>query len=383
MQDIFNKNQERIRAITEGFEKGKALPIGTIRTHGGQQVIKTAQGWRPHKEGRKSTVQPRDPKLEPVDETYLPKNHIIGKNNKSIQEAINSSLNLKSYFLTARRAFREDAGSSLHTITNLLSKVAEEERRVSTPAQINNLLIIKNHALAMGHVAKDRRDKRLARENKAKADMRRRGEERSKKKPSKVNEHRKAKRAKGAVPHDKAGMSLKAPGDTKSDHLRKLFDAGYSTADAAKLAGTHYSQAHTVRKKHKATQASGGVTITNTPSGSVEIKGPKGIYRLPGKFVKRASDQSGEPPSKVVATLKLMSQAGAKFSELNLNPDNYRSSNRYYDAMLDRVSAVTDKVMQLPEPGMNADEVGEIVHGIANAQNDYGKAQRALDLPLR
>jgi len=58
-KDIFEANQKRVKAISSAFEKAKPLPIGTIRTHGGKKVIKTAQGWRPHSEsgsGPASTI---------------------------------------------------------------------------------------------------------------------------------------------------------------------------------------------------------------------------------------------------------------------------------------------------------------------------------------
>ncbi len=45
------------------IRKGRALPIGTIRTHGGVKKKKTAQGWVPVKEGAK-----KKPKKKPVKE---------------------------------------------------------------------------------------------------------------------------------------------------------------------------------------------------------------------------------------------------------------------------------------------------------------------------
>jgi len=63
--DILNINKQRIANIYKSFSNtsdeddvlypddiikgGKGKPIGTISTHGGKKVIKTAQGWRPYK----------------------------------------------------------------------------------------------------------------------------------------------------------------------------------------------------------------------------------------------------------------------------------------------------------------------------------------------
>lgn len=43
-----------IEILDDYLEKGKALPIGTERTHGGKKVVKTAKGWEPKKEGKSS-----------------------------------------------------------------------------------------------------------------------------------------------------------------------------------------------------------------------------------------------------------------------------------------------------------------------------------------
>jgi len=48
MDEIRKANLQRIANIESGFEKGRGLPIGTVRTHGGKRVIKTANGWKPH-----------------------------------------------------------------------------------------------------------------------------------------------------------------------------------------------------------------------------------------------------------------------------------------------------------------------------------------------
>jgi len=73
MDDIRLRRLEQIARIGEGFVKGKALPIGTIRTHGGKKVIKTAQGWRPHAEGRSGAIDvlPQDAYLKPAIEKLL------------------------------------------------------------------------------------------------------------------------------------------------------------------------------------------------------------------------------------------------------------------------------------------------------------------------
>jgi hypothetical protein len=44
------------------IRKGRALPIGTIRTHGGVKKKKTAQGWVPVKEGAKKKKKKTTPK---------------------------------------------------------------------------------------------------------------------------------------------------------------------------------------------------------------------------------------------------------------------------------------------------------------------------------
>lgn len=52
-----NRILERHRAKTKkggdmsDVMKGKTLPVGSIRTHGGKKMVKTAQGWKPHSEG--------------------------------------------------------------------------------------------------------------------------------------------------------------------------------------------------------------------------------------------------------------------------------------------------------------------------------------------
>lgn len=58
--DIKKHNEMRRLHISSNFidndlEKGKELPIGTERTHGGKQVVKTAKGWVPKKGDGKSS----------------------------------------------------------------------------------------------------------------------------------------------------------------------------------------------------------------------------------------------------------------------------------------------------------------------------------------
>jgi len=76
--EIFNTNRNRINNIYKSFintspneddggdsiEKARALPVGTIRTHGGKKVIKTAQGWKPHTESKDKSERTYGQKVE-------------------------------------------------------------------------------------------------------------------------------------------------------------------------------------------------------------------------------------------------------------------------------------------------------------------------------
>ncbi len=52
------KARQLMSTFSQGDEliKGAALPIGTVRTHGNKKMIKTATGWKPHKDGESAKV---------------------------------------------------------------------------------------------------------------------------------------------------------------------------------------------------------------------------------------------------------------------------------------------------------------------------------------
>ena len=111
--------------------KGKALPIGTRRKHGNQEVIKTAQGWKKVRKESKEEMSEQDYEKEAL--TYLKEetNKVKKKMDKKIAEM---SKPINKEFLTEDR---QDA-------KQYLKKEIEGLLRLVRPADYSNHVSLRN-----------------------------------------------------------------------------------------------------------------------------------------------------------------------------------------------------------------------------------------------
>jgi len=202
------------------IEKGKAHPIGYISTHAGKKVVKTADGWRPvkgddkSKEGDKPQSGPKGPTRGALALQY---NALVERHRKA-PAGSKSESNLARRINTLKKRI-DDMGK----------KPRREEKRSKGGGGEGTL-----RELRQKYVAISKRVQRATGSRKA-ADMKLLEELQKKMDALKKPEPTKHK--------------------SKSDHARALHDEGHTVAQIANKTGMHYSHAHSVIKKHRASKA--------------------------------------------------------------------------------------------------------------------------------
>ncbi len=250
---VLDKVQKDItnQGINESFEKGgKGLPIGTVRKHGGKQVVKTAQGWKPKGGDKKNDSEQA---FQIGDKVEVPRNLTTDPAKKQGQSGeVNSVrdgvVSVKFSDGSVGR-YQTDAlqkiSSSNKDKPNLALPMSGKVYQINTQGQGDFKSVIieakdGSHHVDMRFDSKEEAQKYIDKHNFP-------TDSKSEKKTETVQTTDGPKeRSKEFL--DKRDEILDSKG-SKSDKARQLADIGESTSRIAKMLNMHYSHAYSATKK--------------------------------------------------------------------------------------------------------------------------------------